>query len=228
MDQEASLGPIAEDLESITIRYSRTGQDYVAANLAYLKANGWLKVIAIFIGVFLLATFGRLVPIFFDGFQLWDYTLLGGFLLVILVILIAFFVNPFIVGNRLNKQNLWIAETICTASEQEIRFESEFGDDRVNWESYWKVIESGDAFLLLMNANKQMMQIIPKRGFSSSADELAFRELLKHKIKLWAVARTTPQRLLPRLSNRGIIAIVVVGIFILLIVLSNSLQTSGK
>lgn len=226
MGQQTAPEPVAEELESITIRYSKTGQDYVAANSAYLKANGWMKVIPFFIGVLAIGAFCRLVPILFDGFQPWDYILVGGFLLAILVLLFSLFGYPYLAGKKLNKQAMWIAETVCTASDQAIGFENEFGADRVNWDSYWKVIESGEAFLLLMNANKQMMQIIPKRGFSSSADEYAFRELLKSKIMLWAVVKTKKSGSMQRLSKRGVIALIVVGIFILLIVVSNLLQAS--
>lgn len=228
MDQQTAPEPGTEELESITIRYSKTGQDYVAANSAYLKANGWMKVIPFFIGVLLIGAFCRLVPILFDGFQPWDYILVGGFLLIVLSLLFALFGYPYIAGRKLNQQAMWIAETVCAASEQAIVFESEFGTDRVNWDSYWKVIESVEAFLLLMNANKQMMQIIPKRGFSSASDVQAFRELAKRKIKMWAVVRTSIAGPLPRMTKRGIIALVVVGIFIMIIVVSNSMQAPAN
>jgi hypothetical protein len=54
-----------------------------------------------------------------------------------------------------------------------------------DWGTFKKVEETKDYYMLVFSVNKNMLQIFPKRAFTSPEQEAAFRDLLKRHVGVW-------------------------------------------
>jgi hypothetical protein len=94
-------------------------------------------------------------------------------------------INPLITANKVKNNERLNSPVQFEVSGDQLLIKNQFTETKLDWGSFQKVIETKDYFLLVHSVNKNMFQIVPKRAFSSSADEQTFRNLLTIKIPKW-------------------------------------------
>ncbi len=74
------------------------------------------------------------------------------------------------------------AEKSCRFDEEGITIKTPFGEDRLKWAIYQKVVDIEGHYLLLLANDRQLFFSVPKRAFSSDDQERMFRDLAKQRI----------------------------------------------
>ena len=97
------------------------------------------------------------------------------------ILFFAFVISPLRVANKVEKDERLNSPVQYEVNDQGLLFRNQFTETKTDWGSYQKFIETKDMFLLIYSINKNMFQIIPKRAFTSSDDELLFKRLLVSK-----------------------------------------------
>jgi hypothetical protein len=106
--------------------------------------------------------------------------LAGVFLLVVVYLL---FVHPIVGSFRIDRDERLRSPIQYQFTEESVVIKNTYVESKLDWGSFRKIIETKNYFLLVHSANKNAFQILPKRAFTNSVEENAFRNLLKAKIK---------------------------------------------
>ncbi len=97
-------------------------------------------------------------------------------------LIFSLLISPYLAGQRVQHDERLNSPVEYQVSEEHLLFRNRFSETRLDWGSFNRVIESPELFLLVHSTNKNMFQFIPRRAFTSGADEQAFQNLLKAKI----------------------------------------------
>ncbi len=160
--------------ETVNLHFKYSEEEWVAASRLYVLRQ---PMILVRFGVaFLLLT----VAIFFfaainDGIM--PLILLSVGAVLIAFVLLLFFILP---RQRFRNDPRFRDEFFLEFAENEIRFKTPHLESKYDWSFYTGVIENERFFVLIYG--KDMITAIPKRAFNASAQEKAFRDLLRRKI----------------------------------------------
>lgn len=167
------------DDASIVFRYTPTADDYRKGIASYyFRQTSFLILIGIAGLMFLIGVFLWIGA----GFEQAPYAPLLVFLLPILLFF-SVLLQPWLASRQVNKNERMRTETTWTVSDDGLLVTTGYGQSKIDWETFGKVVETGDYFLLLYSWNRRLFQIIPKRAFASPDEMADFREYLKRHIK---------------------------------------------
>lgn len=166
----------------VTYQFKPTKDDYLKAFRAFYLSNWfiWAGLMAFMLFLFLCWISSFLFNVssleYGRGFLLFFFLALAFFLVFTLLF------NPLKAANKAETDERFGSPVEGEVSNEYITFKYKFSEAKLDWGSFHRMIESKDQFLLVHSANKNMFQIIPKRAFSSTEDEQAFRIIVNAKI----------------------------------------------
>lgn len=159
---------------SINVRFRYTEEEYSRAVKKYYLSTLNIKMDIIISLIILVSGIYLYVSSRGWGIYLIMILLSNVFLLMILYIV---FVSPHKVFRQ---QAKFHEEFRLAASDEEILFNTEHTNSKIEWNGSLKVKDNKEFYYLVYG--KLMFTIIPKRVFSREQD-MAFRELLNSKLK---------------------------------------------
>jgi hypothetical protein len=159
--------------DSIQLNFTYTEAEYVAAVYAYYARTFHMKTYVVFAGLLILA-----------GLALWLYTSeatalfgLAVFMLIAGVPAIFYYITP----RRHFRETAQLHYPYeISLTEENLIFKTRGVESRLEWQTYHKAEETEQFYFLFYG--KQLFTVIPKRVFTSQAQEQQFRELLKRKV----------------------------------------------
>lgn len=159
-------------MEPVSLNLALTKKDYVKTlRFQLLRSRRmWLLFIGFFLfgwGLEILMPAGSKIPI--------------GWLIGISLLLVAtyfYFVRPLMAVEQARRHGRLGLEATLTLDEEHVFVSSKLGETSREWEAYRGVRETDDYYLLEYTYYPGAAQVIPKRAFESSEQELAFREHL--------------------------------------------------
>jgi hypothetical protein len=162
-------------METISLRFRYTEEEYIAATRFYLtrSTNFLIRIVlsSIFlaVGIFflLLATLESGIP----------FLLTFAGVLSFLVWSLFFYIAP---RQRFRSDPKFRDEYFLQFSDDGIQFKTAQIDALIQWSLYTKVLENDRFYVLIYGKN--MISVIPRRAFASAQQEAAFDELLKRKL----------------------------------------------
>jgi hypothetical protein len=164
----------------IQLKFSYTEAEYVAAVYAYYARTFHMKTYTLFAGLLILA-----------GLALWLYTGaatvffgLAVFMLIVGVPAIFYYIT--ITPRRRFREMAQLHYPYeISLSEESLTFKTRGVESRLEWQIYHKAGETEQFYFLFYG--KQLFTVIPKRVFTSQAQEEQFRVLLQRKVAVsWA------------------------------------------
>ena len=182
--------------EIISLRFKYTEEEYVAATRLYMIRSADFITRLTVCGIYATA-----VIFLFNwlGLSVDTEVLILLIFVACLPFLITFlhlFVLP---RQRFRSDPKFKDEYFLQFSEDGIQFKTAQIDALIQWSLYTKVLENDRFYLLIYGKN--MISVIPKRAFSSAAQEAAFDALLRTKLltrpedkRLSASKTTEPER----------------------------------
>ncbi len=163
--------------EIISLRFKYTEEEYAAAMRLYImRSADFITRIAV-CALYAIATIFLFTWL---GFSFDTEVLILFIFASCLPFLIAFlhlFVLP---GQRFRSDPKFKDEYFLQFSEDGIQFKTAQIDALIQWSLYTKVLENDRFYLMVYGKN--MISVIPKRAFSSAAQEAAFEALLRTKL----------------------------------------------
>lgn len=175
----------------IKLEFVHTEAEYVSANrLLLLSSPAILARLAIFFGLLLA---GALVlGLLTELFPLWS------------VLLLTATVDSFLLYNILVRAPVhyfrgdakFRDKYHVTFSDEGIAVKTDQIDSKLAWSLYTKVVEGANQYLLVYGKELRTITIVPKRAFTSQAQEEAFRNLVKRHIRDYTrVGRIEPRQI---------------------------------
>lgn len=89
---------------------------------------------------------------------------------------------------RIEQDEQCTAEVTGEATDEYLLLKNEFGESKLGWRFYHRLIETQDYFFLVLRSNRARAQIIPKDAFESDEDELHLRQLIQRSLESSAKA----------------------------------------
>ncbi len=158
--------------EIISLRFKYTEEEYVAAMRLYMMSSADFITRLAVCGLYAVAVIFLFTWL---GFSVDTEVILLFILAACLPFLIAFlhlFVLP---RQRFRSDPKFKDEYFLQFSEDGIQFKTAQIDALIQWSLYTKVLENDRFYLLIYGKN--MISVIPKRAFSSAAQEAAFERI---------------------------------------------------
>ncbi len=165
--------------EIISLRFKYTEEEYVAAMRLYMMRSADFITRLTICGLYAVAVIFLFTWL---GFSVDTEVILLFILAACLPFLIAFlhlFVLP---RQRFRSDPKFKDEYFLQFSEDGIQFKTAQIDALIQWSLYTKVLENDRFYLLIYG--KSMISVIPKRAFSSAAQEASFDALLRTKLPM--------------------------------------------
>lgn len=161
--------------EIISLRFKYTEEECVSASRFYLlRSTDFLFQLVIIS----LVMAGVLFIQLFDVESVITFSLIFVCVIWLFLWLFALFVTP---RQKFRSDPRYRDEYFLQFSEDGIQFKTSQIDALIQWSLYTKVLESDKFYLLCYGKN--MVSVIPKRAFSSAAQEAAFDALLRTKLR---------------------------------------------
>lgn len=160
--------------ETVNLHFKYTEQEWLAASRLYVLRQPMLLVR---LGIaFLLVTVGFIfLTVILEGIL--------PFMLASLVAVLSAFVWSIFFAlpkQRFRSDPRFRDEFFLEFAEDAIRFKTAHIESRLDWSLYTGVLENERFYVLIYG--KDMISVIPKRAFCTSAQEMVFRELLRRKL----------------------------------------------
>lgn len=162
--------------EIISLRFKYTEEEYVSATRYYLIHSTEFLFQLIVSSLFIAA--GVFLVLLLDLESVVTFVLAFVGVIWLFVWLLALFVMP---RQRFRSDPKFRDEYFLQFSEDGIQFKTAQIDALIQWSLYTKVLENDRFYLLVYGKN--MISVIPKRAFSSAAQEAAFDALLRTKLR---------------------------------------------
>lgn len=162
-------------METISLRFRYTEEEYIAATRLYLMRSTDLLLRVVFSSIFLAAGIFFLLLATLGSGILFLLTLAG--LISFLLWSLFFYIAP---RQRFRSDPKFRDEYFLQFSDDGIQFKTAQIDALIQWSLYTKVLENERFYLLVYGKN--MISVIPRRAFASAQQEAAFGELLKRKL----------------------------------------------
>jgi hypothetical protein len=174
---EVTFVPTVEDQVQIFRRHSVRQRWGCIASAAILV----LAVACLFgLGIIALATGDREASsaFFIPG----GVALIGTLGAVGWAVIYVYMTQPKKTAQEFERHERLRAEKTCRFDEEGITIKTPFGEDRLKWAIYQKVVDIEGHYLLLLANDRQRFFSVPKRAFSSDEQEGMFRDLAKQRI----------------------------------------------
>jgi hypothetical protein len=170
-------------METISLKFTPTGEDYVNAVRHSNERNP-----ANYVAAGLLALLGALAVCNFilrfvfipSIFETRDAVLAGGVIILIAAVMfLAYVIAPWLIRRSFKKNERLRAPQTWELSDESVRIYSAHTDIKTDWAMFHRVMETKISYLLVLSVNKVACQFIPKRAFTSPEHEAAFRALVE-------------------------------------------------
>ena len=166
----------------IRIQFTPTPQDFTRPLRAvYLRQRSTWIILSTLTIVFL---FGAGIFLL-KGFQGNTYAI---FYILLLPVYVFFFFlfNPWLIGLQARSDERLKSKTTWEVDAKGVRIRNKALNNRYKWDSFYKVIETDQHYLLFPSNNKKRFEMIPKRAFESPEQQETFREYLRNKIESYS------------------------------------------
>lgn len=122
-------------------------------------------------GIFNVAQAGRL-------------TLMSLYLLLFPIVLAAFlwWGMPLALGRRVRRDSRLRSPTTWEIGDAQVTMRNEFGESRLEWTTFGRVVETKAHYLLTYSAYRGAFALLPRRAFASAEQEAAFREIVRRHL----------------------------------------------
>ncbi|MBA3768816.1 MAG: YcxB family protein [Acidobacteria bacterium] len=160
--------------DAVNLHFKYTEEEWVAASRLYVLRQPMILVrfgvafLLLALAIFFLAAIN-------DGIM--PFILLSVGAILIAFLLLLFFILP---RQRFRNDPRFRDEFFLEFAEDEIRFKTPHIESKYDWSLYTGVLENERFYVLIYG--KGMISAIPKRAFTGSAQETAFRDLLRRKL----------------------------------------------
>ena len=162
-------------METISLRFKYTEEEYIAATRLYLTGSRSFLIRLVLSSIFVAVGIFLVSLLQMDTLISFLLTFIGVVLLLIWALL--FFVVP---RQRFRRDPKFRDEYTLQFSDDGIQFKTAQIDALVQWSLYSKVIKSERFYMMVYGQN--MISVIPRRAFASAQQDAAFDELLKRKL----------------------------------------------
>lgn len=162
-------------METISLRFKYTEEEFVAATRLYLRRSADFIVRLAVCSLYAVACFFLMSWLGFSSDVLPIFIVAA--CLPFLLGFVHFFVLP---RQRFRSDPKFKDGYFLEFSDDGIHFRTAQIDALIQWSLYTKVLED-DRFYLLVYG-KHMISVIPKRAFTSATEQSAFDELLRRKL----------------------------------------------
>lgn len=174
--------------EPVTFTFTPTRQDYISGMRYHIARRLSVRLILILFGLIFVGGVAMLPTV--D----WDFSIVLPQLLLFPVFAFMFlFWLPFSVGRQVERNERLTCETTWQVDDERLQVKTRFTDMAMDWGTFAKSEENKDYFLLIYTVNKNMIQIIPKRAFTTAEHEAAFRRLEQRHIRTGNNKKETSQ-----------------------------------
>ena len=160
----------------IKIEFDPRVEEHVSASrLYYSKLSKWAKIDKVV--ALLLVLFGTALVILV-GIQWWT---LIWFVLAALEFFNLLSIDPLVVRWQFKGTPKFKERNTLTFDDEGIHFQTPTIDARLRWETYNRMLENTEVFLLIYG--KRMYSVIPKRAFKDEQEKDRFRQLAGLRLK---------------------------------------------
>lgn len=165
--------------ESIILTFTPKEQDYSSTLSYFLLHTRQTWIIIVIWGVMMLCV-GRAVIAgdfgrgFYPG---------GVYLLALVVFILTYLLAPLSTRKKIRANPVFTSQVTFQIDTDQIIVKTIESETKFSWSSFSKVREVPGYYLFVYASNPRMFQFLPKRAFSSSDQEMAFRNLVKQQGK---------------------------------------------
>jgi hypothetical protein len=156
----------------MTFTFQPTEKDYVSALRAFALRDARTLIA---LGGFVILNLG--MAAIFSGPVRWIFAALA-----LVFPFIVFVMNPWQVARQVLKHERLRAETTWQVHEDGVTISTAFAENRMDWGTFQRVVETNAYFMLLYTVNRRAFQLLPKRAFAAPEQEQSFRELLAARV----------------------------------------------
>lgn len=180
--------------KTISLRFKYTEEEYIAATRLYVSRSTDVLIRFVVSSLFMAA--GIFLVLLVELDSVISFTLIFITVIWVLMGFLSLFVMP---RQSFRRDPKFRDEYFLQFSEDGIQFKTVQIDALIQWSLYTKVLEDDRFYLMIYG--EDMISVIPKRAFTSAAQEAAFDALLTTKLparidlkRLRASKRTEPEK----------------------------------
>lgn len=162
----------------LTLHYTPSQKDYATV----LRLFNWRRTSTKVSLVFLTLVFGLvLFAILSNGLPLTALELIW-LLFPPLFMIFTFYLQPISIARKAVQNEQLVAEATWEVSDAGVKILSRYGSIDLGWDTFKKLVETRDYYLLLSKKNRNAFRFLPRRAFTSPQEDELFLQLVNRNI----------------------------------------------